>query len=133
MGLKFTGLAARVAGDLAKSVKKDAEKLMEEIETENDQKVSPSFSLVFSLFSLQRHRESTDRRFLEMLKTSRVTQAMTYDDVEKQFRREEPFAAVEPKRRQLLFAAYIRALIEKQSKLERKAEEQLRVTTEDRC
>ena len=132
MGLKFTGLAARVAGDLAKSVK-DAEKLMEEIETENDQKVSPSFSLAFSLSSLQRHRESTDRRFLEMLKTSRVTQAMTYDDVEKQFRRKEPFAAVEPKRRQLLFAAYIRALIEKQSKLERTAEEQLRVTTEDRC
>ena len=58
---------------------------------------------------------------------------MAYDDVEKQFRREDSFTAVEPERRQLLFAAYIRALIEKQSKLESKAEEQLRVTTEDRC
>ena len=47
MGLKFTGLAARVAGDLATSIKKDAEKLMEEIETENDKKVP--MSLFFTL------------------------------------------------------------------------------------
>lgn len=38
-GLKFTGLAARVANDLAQSIKKDAEKLMTDIETENAQKV----------------------------------------------------------------------------------------------
>lgn len=43
-GLKFTGLAARIAGDLAKSIKNDAEKLMFEVNTENSQKVSPKHS-----------------------------------------------------------------------------------------
>lgn len=51
MGLKFTGLAAKVASDLAKSVKKDAEKLMEEIENESSEKVQFS-DHTFCLFSL---------------------------------------------------------------------------------
>ena len=45
MGLKFTGLAARVAGDLAKSVKKDAENLMAEMEEENNHSVNSSHTI----------------------------------------------------------------------------------------
>ncbi len=38
-GLKFSGLAARVAGDLASSLKADAEKMMKDMEVEAEAKV----------------------------------------------------------------------------------------------
>ena len=41
-GLKFTGLALNVAGDLAKSVRQDAEKMMRDLEADAAAKVCPA-------------------------------------------------------------------------------------------
>ena len=42
-GLKFTGLALNVAGDLAKSMRQDAEKMLRDMEAEAAAKVCPSY------------------------------------------------------------------------------------------
>ena len=40
-GLKFTGLALNVAGDLAKAVRQDAERMLKEMEADAAAKVCP--------------------------------------------------------------------------------------------
>ena len=45
-GLKFTGLALNVAGDLAKSMRQDAERVMKEMEVEAAAKVCILHSLL---------------------------------------------------------------------------------------
>jgi len=42
-GLKFTGLALNVAGDLAKAVRQDAERMMKELEADAAAKVGHNF------------------------------------------------------------------------------------------
>ncbi len=42
-GLKFTGLALNVAGDLAKAVRQDAERMMKELEADAAAKVGHTF------------------------------------------------------------------------------------------
>ena len=71
----------------------------------------------------------SDRKFLEMLKASKVTTAMEYEDIEAQFKGDKAFTAVRPGRRELLFAAYMRAMKERESSLAMDSEENLRVMT----
>lgn len=62
-----------------------------------------------------------------MLKRSGISVNATYQQIEKKLNKEEAFVAVDEDRRQILVSAYLRALADKLSSAERKAEERLRV------
>eukprot|EP00210_Caulerpa_lentillifera_P003569 g3404.t1 len=111
MGLRFTGLAARVASDLAKSVRYDAEKLMEEIEQES---------------STKKKNNINDRKFLELLKESNVNLKSKLDSISAKFGKDERFKAIDENRRMILFSAYLDALKAKHEQNQKQAKEDLR-------
>lgn len=109
--LKFTGLATRVAGDLANALAKDAEKMFKDLEVEAE---------------TRKARRAADTAFMKMLGECQPSLGSntTFEEAEAALQNDKRFTSVDEERRRTLFSAYIDALkkVEKEYNAKREAD-----------